>query len=83
MILFVPDSQLSVALNLFLMSNRADCRELFVQFNQVNFNFKCRRQACFSLPPLWSYDGLACVELVRFPGKDTTNAVLSSLFTNK
>ena len=50
-----------------------------MQSNQANFNFKCRRQACFSSPPLCSYDGLTTVELVRFPGKDSTNAGLSSL----
>lgn len=54
-----------------------------MQSNQANFNFKCRRQACFSSSPLCSYDGLASVELVRFPGKDSTNAVLSSLLINR
>ena len=54
-----------------------------MQSNQANFNFKCRRQARFSSPPLCSYDGLTTVELVRFPGKDSTNAGLSSLLINR
>lgn len=66
-----------------LKSSRPDGRGLFVQSNQANFNFKCRRQACFSSPPLCSYDGLTTVELVRFPGKDSTNAGLSSLLINR
>lgn len=66
-----------------LKASRADGRGLFVQSNQANFNFKCRRQACFSSPPLCSYDGLTTVELVRFPGKDSTNAGLSSLLINR
>ena len=68
-----------------LKSSRADGRGrgLFVQSNQANFNFKCRRQARFSSPPLCSYDGLTTVELVRFPGKDSTNAGLSSLLINR
>lgn len=88
MTLFAPDSQCFEALDLFLLllqcmtllkSTRADCRGLFVQSNQANFNFKCRRQACFSSPPLCSRDGLASAELVGFPGKESTDAVLSSL----
>lgn len=30
-----------------------------------------------------SYDGLASVELVRFPGNDSANAALSSLLINR